>query len=686
MSLNPSQRAAVEHDLGPLLVLAGAGSGKTRVITHRIARLIERGVKPEAILAVSFTNKAAGEMAERMVPLVGKAVASRLFLSTFHSFGVRFLQEEKKALGYAGRFAIFDQSDSVGLIREVLREHRKSSDARKLDPMAILSRISMWKNDFLSPEEVAKAGKDVAHPDSEYDATAVEIYPRYESGLRAMCAVDFDDLVGTPVRILRKREEIRDKWRKRFRYLLIDEFQDTSRQQLELVRLLTNELGNLCVVGDDDQSIYAWRGADIENILNFEKHFKGAKVIKLEDNYRSRAPILDVANAAIAQSKEKRHGKVLRAAKGPGDRVRLSALDDQELESKFVAAEIRTLLDQGIRPFEIAVLYRSNLQARLVEEELRAANVPYRLFGGTQVFDRKEVKDGAAYLRTIANPRDEISLRRILNYPARGIGDTTVERIERYAQAHETSFADAFESIDKIADIPDAARRGAKQLSETLKVARREFEKGRSLATAASTLFKDVGLAAELHKAADGGASGERRVSNLNFLVNALDRFEKSERENKPALGNFLHRITTQNDAGGDDAAGIDNRVTLSTLHGAKGLEFPYVFLIGVVEGQLPHSRTMDPKVTDATLADVEEERRLFYVGVTRAQERLYITRYKRRMLRGKATLYTPSRFLDGLPEDAIEEYSRKIEKALNTDDIAEMGRQLLQRLAEGRT
>jgi ATP-dependent DNA helicase Rep len=664
------------------LVLAGAGSGKTRVITHRIARLLERGVKPEAILAVSFTNKAAGEMAERMVKLVGRDTASRLVLSTFHSFGVRFLQEEKKALGYATKFAIFDQGDSVGLVREVLREIRRGTDARKLDAMAILSRISKWKNDFLSPDDVANAGKNTAHPDSEYDATAVEIYPRYESGLRAMCAVDFDDLVGVPVRILRKREDIRDKWRKRFRYLLIDEFQDTSRQQLELVRLLTNELGNLCVVGDDDQSIYAWRGADISNILDFDKHFKGAKVVKLEDNYRSKAPILEVANAAIAQSKEKRHGKVLRAARGPGDRVRLTALDDPEQESKFVAAEVRTLLDQRMRPANIAVLYRSNLQARLIEEELRAANVPYRLFGGTQVFDRKEVKDGAAYLRAIAFPRDEISLRRIMNYPARGIGDTTVERIERHAQAHDLSFADAFERIENVKDIPDAARRGAKALHSTLVKARKEFEQGRSLASAAQTLFKDVGLVAELQKAADGAASGERRVGNLNFLVSALDRYEKSERENKPALGNFLHRITTNSDSNAVDETGTDNRVTLSTLHGAKGLEFPYVFLIGVVEGQLPHSRTSDPKVTDATLADVEEERRLFYVGVTRAQDRLYITRYKRRMLRGKATLYTPSRFLDGLPEEFIEEYSRKIETALDTSDIAEMGRLLLQRLS----
>lgn len=680
MSLNESQRAAVEHDVGPLLVLAGAGSGKTRVITQRIARLIERGVKPEAILAVSFTNKAAGEMAERMIPLVGRETASRLYLSTFHSFGVRFLKEEQKALGYATKFAIFDQGDSVGLVREVLRTVGRAADARKLDAMAVLSRISKWKNDFLSPEEVASAGKDVAHPDSEYDATAVAVYPRYESGLRAMCAVDFDDLVGAPVRILRKREDIRDKWRKRFRYLMIDEFQDTSRQQLELVRLLTNELGNLCVVGDDDQSIYAWRGADISNILNFDKHFKGAKIIKLEDNYRSRAPILEVANAAIAQSREKRHGKVLRAARGPGDRVRLTALDDPEQEAKFVAAETRTLLDQRVRPSQIAILYRSNLQARLIEEELRASNVPYRLFGGTQVFDRKEVKDGAAYLRAIAYPRDEISLRRILNYPARGIGDTSVERIERYGQAHDLSFAEAFEQIDKVSDIPDAARRGAKQLHATLTAARKQFELGRSLAQAATTLFKDVGLEAELRKAADGGASGDRRAGNLNFLVSALDRYEKRERENKPALGSFLHGITMNSEANPEE--GVDNRVTLSTLHGAKGLEFPYVFLIGVVEGQLPHSRTSDPKVTDATPADVEEERRLFYVGVTRAQDRLYITRYKRRMLRGKATLYTPSRFLDGLPEDFIEDYSRKIETALDTNDIAEMGRLLLQRLS----
>jgi len=672
--LNPSQRAAVEHERGPLLVLAGAGSGKTRVITMRVARLLERGVRPQQILAVSFTNKAAEEMRERMVPLVGQKAASLIEMSTFHSFGVRFLQEENRVLGYDGRFVIFDQADAMGLLRQLMRERRIGQDTRKLDAGAILSRISLWKNELRKPEELPET-------DFEYDAIARELYPQYETALRNMHAVDFDDLVGLPVRILEKSEAVRTKWQQRFRHILIDEFQDTNVGQLRTLLLLANEQRNVCVVGDDDQSIYAFRGADVRNILEFEQHLPGTRIIKLEDNYRSRAQVLHVANAAIAQSAHKRHDKTLRSARGPGDKVRMVQCTDPGHESRFVAEEIRDLAKNERVPYrDMAVLYRSNLQAKLIEEELRAAGIPYRLFGGTQFFDRKEVKDAAAYLRVVVNPRDDISLRRILNYPPRGIGDTTIERLNRVRLARDISLGQAVEQIDDLDDIPDNAKRSAKKLLASLAKTRVHFHAGTNLHQSASELFEEVGLKAALNDSSD--PQGARRWENIQFLLRSIERFEgRRGEEGRPSLAQFLARITLNKNDQEEEVELEPNQVTLSTLHGAKGLEFHTVFFIGCVEGQLPHTRTTDPKVTEAAPADVEEERRLFYVGVTRAKDRLYISRFKRRMLRGKVVECAPSRFLDGLPEDAIETYSRQDRPALEASEMADLATQLLARL-----
>ncbi len=670
--LNPSQRAAVEHAQGPLLVLAGAGSGKTRVITMRIARLLERGIRPEQILAVSFTNKAAEEMHERMVPLVGPKAADKLVLSTFHSFGVRFLQAENKRLGYDGKFVIFDQADAMGLIRELMRRTRQRDGTRKLDLSAILSRISLWKNELKAPE-------DIPESDYEYDAIARELYPQYEAQLRHMHAVDFDDLVCLPVRILEKHPDVRERWRARFRHLLIDEFQDTNVGQLRLLLLLANELGNVCVVGDDDQSIYAFRGADVRNILEFEQHFRGATVVKLEDNYRSKSPVLDVANAAIAQSTQKRHEKTLRAARGPGDKVRLVVCEDPVHEARFVAEEIRSLAAGRLAYRDMAVLYRSNLQARQIEEELRAAGIPYRLFGGTQFFDRKEVKDAAAYLRVAVNPRDDISLRRIINYPPRGIGDTSLERLDRVRLARGISFYDALRKADELSDIPDNAKRAMRQLVSLLSETGRKFHEGRELATSAAHLFEQVGLKDAL--VSDDDPSGARRWENVQFLLRGIERYEARPGDEKPSLAQFLARITLRKDNADEGEDVTPNQVSLSTLHGAKGLEFHTVFLIGCVEGQLPHSRTTDPKATEAAPADVEEERRLFYVGVTRAKDRLYISRFKRRMLRGRVAEAVPSRFLEGLPEDVTEPYAREARPAMDMNEMADLAAQLLAQL-----
>ncbi len=669
--LNEAQRAAVEHFEGPLLVLAGAGSGKTSVITRRIARLVERGVRPEAILAVSFTNKAAAEMAERMVPLVGARIAERLWLSTFHSFGVRFLGEENRALGYDGRFVIFDQGDALGLVKDLVKRIHKAD--RALDTAAVLTRISLWKNAFLAPEEIKPSAL-------EYDEVARQVYPEYEKALRRMHAVDFDDLVVAPVRVLRDREDIRAKWRKRFSHLLIDEFQDTNRSQLELVRLLADDAKNVCVVGDDDQSIYAWRGAEVGNILEFGQHFAGATIIKLENNYRSRQPILEVANAAIAKSRGKRHDKRLVPTRGDGDKVRLVPCGDAVIEARFVAREIRRLAREENVAFEdVAVLYRSNLQARQIEEELRAEGIPYRLFGGTQFFDRKEIKDAVAYLRVAVMPEDELSLRRIANHPPRGLGDTSLDRLAAHAARHRIPLAKAIAQAEHIDGLPEVGRRGAMDLHKAIERTRARLEARESLVTTTRALLEDVGLFT--HVAQTDGKDGERRRENLEFLMRSLERHENQRGSDIPNLVQFTNRLSLRFD-GSEEEAG--HRVTLSSLHSAKGLEFDQVFLVGCVEGYLPHSRTTDPKVTEAVVTDVEEERRLFYVGVTRAKERLYLSFPQRRNVRGRVAPHTPSRFLDGLPEEWTVTQSPIDARALSYEETADAASAILAMLGGG--
>jgi DNA helicase-2/ATP-dependent DNA helicase PcrA len=668
--LNEAQQAAVDHRQGPLLILAGAGSGKTRVLTHRIAALLREGVRPEAILAVSFTNKAADEMRERMQALCGKARSEALVLSTFHSFGVRFVHEEKFTLGLGKRFVIFDQGDSMGVVKDILRHMRDSGAARRLDPAAIQARVSKWKNEGLLPA-------DVPESDFEYDDIARDVYPDYVARLHAMRALDFDDLLLAPVRLLRENEAVREKWRTRFRHVMVDEFQDTSVVQLELVKLLVNALGNVCVVGDDDQSIYGWRGAQVGNILDFDRHFKGTRIVKLEDNYRSCSPILDVANAAIAQSGERRHGKVLRAARGGGDPVRLCVTTDAQAEAKLVVGELRELHENG-RPYDdMAVLYRSNLQARLLEEELRAQAVPYQLYGGTQFFDRKEVKDAAGYLRAVVNFADDISLRRIVNYPARGIGTKTIERLDAFAESQHCSFGQALSRADEVPAVPAEARTAIAGLLGLLRESSAALEKGTSLVQIARRIFDSVDLRGDLSAAADGGPQGAHRYRNVEYLLTWLERYENKEAREARSLQNFLERVTLRGDPQDAEAG---QGVVLSTLHAAKGLEFAVVFLIGCVEGQLPHSRTTDPKITESSPTDVEEERRLFYVGVTRARDRLYLTRPEARQFRGERQKLTPSRFLDGLPEHATESYTRKEVEPLDFSEIQDLARAFLNR------
>jgi DNA helicase-2/ATP-dependent DNA helicase PcrA len=666
LRLNAQQRAAVEHEEGPLLVLAGAGSGKTRVITARIARLLATGVPADSILAVTFTNKAANEMRERLGDTVGQETANGVWLSTFHSFGVRFVRAEAKALGLGSRFTIFDQGDSLGVVRELLRTEAKAD--RQLDAQAILSRISLWKNAMLSPERLRAK-------DDEYDQAAASIYGAYNSTLEQMHAVDFDDLVTKPVVLLRERPGIRSKWRARFAHILVDEFQDTNVAQLDLVRLLANERGNVCVVGDDDQSIYGWRGACVDNILDFERHFPGAVVTKLEQNYRSHASILNVANAAIEKSSKRAYAKVLKPARGSGSPVRICVLPEPQEEAKFVASEIRKLQKKGTDSQEIAVLYRSNTQAKLLEEELRIAGIAYRVFGGTKFYDRKEIKDGIAYMRVALNPRDELSLRRIVNSPARGLGAQSLRHIAEYGQAHRMGLLRALKNADRIEPLSARAKASAVRLGEAIERAGKGFRAGAFADTAAS-LLRAVGM---LWDDADQSPDAKRRRANVDFLMRSVERLEARSGADREALQQLLQHIAL--DSSDPDEPDPGRQVTLSSLHSAKGLEFSVVFLIGCVEGVLPHARTTDPKITDASVADLEEERRLFYVGVTRARDLLYLTRHKERITRGRLVKITPSRFLQGLPEADTETYQSTVSRELERQEVADMAKALLERL-----
>ncbi len=653
--LNPSQQAAVEHESGPLLVLAGAGSGKTRVVTQRVARLIERGVAARAILAMTFTNKAAAEMRERVLNLVGPKIAKDLKVSTFHRFGLDVLGQETRALGLRGTsFAIFDQADCAGTVREILR----TLDAGKsYDTGAILTRISNAKNAFLTAEaweEKQRSGRGV----DDYDEIAMVVFPRYQAALRSFQAFDFDDLICEVVSLWKRRPDVLQKWRERFRHVIVDEYQDTNHAQLELTRLLGGEHRNVCVVGDDDQSIYAWRGADVRNILDFEEHFAGAKVVKLEHNYRSKKPILDVANAVLARSGARRHRKTLLATRLEGDRVQVVVAADPDVEASFVGAEAQRILErEGARPKEIAVLYRSNLQAAAIESSLKERQIPFRMIGGQQFYERKEVKDLIAYLKLVLNPGDEMALRRVINYPARGIGDVAVGKLAAHATAHDLSLWGAVQRPHAVHGLPPAAMEGCRSLVRLVEAMRSRLD-ALSTASMARALTSEIGLKEDITAGSASNTAAARRWGNVEGLLNVFQRREEQGKGDRESFAEFLRLLALRQD--GDEEEATD-RVTLTTIHGAKGLEFRYVFVIGLEEGLMPHARTIDERATDFVpegdgATSLEEERRLFYVAVTRARDRLYLTRAKARGMRGKLVARTPSRFLLDVPPELYDE------------------------------
>lgn len=669
--LNSRQREAVLHGDGPLLILAGAGSGKTSTMTYRIAHLLAvRGVRPTQILGLSFTNKAATELKERVQALVSKSAGfgatPGLTISTFHSLCVRLLRENAEILGFQKNFTILDRNDQTDVLRSILR-HIKVDDKR-FDPDWLLFQFGQYKNRLRSierSEQYFLEQMQTGRMHADYAEVAASSFPKYQAQLKLLNSLDFDDLIYYTVELLRSHDSIRERYNERFRHILVDEYQDTNPAQFAILHFLTQRTQNLCVVGDDDQSIYAWRGADPKHILEFKNHFPAAKVITLDQNYRSTATILDAANGVISRN-ALRHPKKLWSEKGSGENIRMLLTQDDRAEAERVAEEIRALATEfrssdgqrrQQRPWkDFAVLYRSNAQSRLFEEALRTRQVPYKLVGALSFLDRKEVKDALCYWRLILNPRDDASLRRIVNWPSRGIGKTSLEALVNAALERALPLTDVLADASTIA--PRAVP-GARSLLEKLECARLRLaelpaDPGR-LAAWARDVAQSLELKRGIEEDADDAAQFSKRWENIEELINALGQMPIAEilSEHPSARGidifrEYLARLTLDPEEEKEDDSDRD-QVTLMTLHGAKGLEFPVVFLVGAEDGYLPHQRSIDEG------SDLSEERRLCYVGITRAKEKLFITRAKTRIRYGKAIPRNPSRFLEEIPAHLIQ-------------------------------
>ncbi len=642
--LNPPQREAVLTVDGPLLVLAGAGSGKTRVITYRIAHLLDRKVPARAILAVTFTNKAATEMKERLVKLAGER-AKGVLVCTFHAFGAEVLKAHLFRLGWPKKFAIADQGDQISLVRRAMKE--RQIDDRSFDARRVLTAISRAKNAGITPEPKPEGMGD------DYDLITAEVFPLYQRALKAQGAVDFDDLIVLPTALFQRMPDVRAQYLRRFRYLLVDEFQDTNAAQLELLLQLSGEEKNVCVVGDDDQAIYSWRGAEVKNILEFETHFPNAKEVRLEQNYRSTQVVLEAANAVIAKNPLRRAKRMWSDVAG-GPRITLVSAPTEEEEARFVAHEVQKAIAGGVLPDEIAVLYRTNGQARPVEESLREKGVAYDVVGGSDFFERREVKDVIAYFKVIANPKDEVSLLRIVNVPARGIGDVTLERLSQVAQAREQPLFEVMGQVDALVEdevLTPGTAQAVSAFREMIERYRKAFRKG-NLAELSRALLEEIGLHEAARSSAASAAAGDRKVKSIEQMVASLDAYEKREGP-KAELLTYLNRLSLDTREEEEQPSG--RRVTLMTLHAAKGLEFRLVFLMGLEEDLLPH------KGMQGEPQNLEEERRLCYVGITRAKEKLFLTRAAGRVLRGKLVPRTPSRFLEDLAPELIEKLDLEV-------------------------
>jgi ATP-dependent DNA helicase UvrD/PcrA len=624
--LNPAQREAVLATEGPLLVIAGAGSGKTRVLTYRVAHLIHAvGAKPSEILAITFTNKAAGEMRERLDHLLGGS-GRGLWVLTFHAACGRILRREAQRLGYRSNFTIYDQADQVRLVKQCLEELER--DPKRFTPRGIHSQISNAKNRLVGPADYAERVQ------SFYDQTVADAYSLYQRRLFQSNAVDFDDLLLLTVDVLERFPEAREKWQKAFRYVLVDEYQDTNHAQYRLLQLLAGRHGNLCAVGDPDQSIYAFRGADINNILDFERDFPGTRTIALEQNYRSTNAILSAANAVIVNNRE-RKPKELFSELGEGEPVHVVEVEDEHAEARFVAAGIAALGEEGCNGDEIAVFYRTNAQSRVLEDVLVRQDVAYQVIGGPRFYERAEIKDLIAYLQAIDNPYDAVSLVRIANRPRRGIGDASLARLQAWADAQGRSLWEATEFADDagVGAAPLRAVQGFRTLMLSLQSGALEL----TVAELVERVLERSGYLEALE--AERTIEAQGRIENLQELVGVAREYQETADE--PSLSHFLQEISLYSDQ--DAIRAEQSLVTLMTLHNAKGLEFRAVFLIGMEEGIFPHARSIEEQ-------GIEEERRLCYVGMTRAKQLLTLTHASSRSLWGARGYNLPSRFLDELP------------------------------------
>lgn len=637
--LNPQQAEAVINTEGPMLIMAGAGSGKTKVLTCRVANLLQKGVRPYRILAITFTNKAAAEMRERVNNMSGPA-AKDVWLFTFHAFCARFLRMEiDKLPGYGGNFAIYDTADSQNLIKQILKE--MNLDDKRFQPSGILSRISNAKNALQDAAAFARQAGDF------YEQKVADIYSRYEQKLQLNNALDFDDLLMLSIKLLQENKEVREKYQDRFDYLLVDEYQDTNHAQYLLTKFLAAKHRNICVVGDADQSIYGWRGADIQNILDFEKDYPDAKVIKLEQNYRSTQIILDAANAVIENNTGRKPKNLWTENKSGADIIYFQAVDERD-EARFVIEQLQNLqCTENKKLGDMAILYRTNTQSRIFEEMLIKSGISYNMVGGLKFYERKEIKDIIAYLRVIFNPADSLSLLRIINVPKRGIGDASLAKIQAYAAANNVSL---FEAVSNAAAIDGLSSRFVSKLDDLAGII---FELMNLSGEAPvedliDRVLRDTGYLEELEN--ERTPQAQSRIDNLHELISVAQEFAASEEENN--LENFLAHVALVSDI--DDTELGEDAITLMTLHSSKGLEFPVVFLVGMEEGLFPHARTL----MDET--EIEEERRLCYVGITRAKEKLFLSSTKMRTIYGNTVTYPPSRFLQEIPARLVKTIKRQ--------------------------
>ncbi|MEH6992015.1 DNA helicase PcrA [Neobacillus drentensis] len=645
--LNPEQQSAVKATDGPLLLMAGAGSGKTRVLTHRIAYLIvEKRVNPYNILAITFTNKAAREMRERIRKMMGGA-AEEIWISTFHSMCVRILRRDIDRMGFSRNFTILDTGDQQSVVKGILKD--KNLDPKKNDPRAILGAISSAKNELIGPEEYAKTAGGY------FEQTVSDVFTEYQKRLRKNQALDFDDLIMMTIQLFQRVPEVLEYYQRKFQYIHVDEYQDTNRAQYMLVKFLANRFKNLCVVGDSDQSIYRWRGADIANILSFEKDYPNAAVILLEQNYRSTKRILLAANKVI-ENNATRKAKNLWTENPEGNKLVYYRADSEQGEAQFVAGKIKELTRDGkYKNSDVAILYRTNAQSRVMEEVLLKSNIEYSIVGGTKFYDRKEIKDMLAYLRLISNPDDDISLQRIINVPKRGIGSSSVDKMADFAAMHDISIFQALDSVELLGLSPKITK-GAREFRDLVKNYT-QMQEFLSVTELVEDILDKSGYREMLK--AEKSIEAQSRLENLDELLSVTKNFEDASEDK--SLVAFLTDLALVADIDSlDDDGEKTDSITLMTLHSAKGLEFPVVFLIGLEEGVFPHSRSLMEE------AEMEEERRLAYVGITRAEQTLFITNAQMRTLYGRTSMNPASRFISEIPEDLLEGVEKE-EKRVNT-------------------